>query len=243
MFNETGHAINVANFEEVIGICQRTGDRYNPMNESLKLTEIAITFMNAKNALEFVTEQLTAFNIATNNRCTIFADLKPLATRLIAILKTTKASELTIENAKAINRKIQGTRSAKPTPINTQNPEANIETPKSISTSQQSYDQLVEHFARLISLLRAEPSYHPNEVEFKTATLNLRLNEMRAANTACTNAYLDLSNARIARNEVLYKKNVGLIFVAADIKQYLKGLFGATSPQFKQISGLKFTKP
>ena len=31
--------------------------------------------------------------------------------------------------------------------------------------------------------------------------------------------------------------------IAIDVKKYVKAIFGATSPQYKQISGIKFTKP
>ena len=49
-----------------------------------------------------------------------------------------------------------------------------------------------------------------------------------------------VDNARIARNEVLYKPAVGLVDRAAAVKLYVKSLFGATSAQYKLVSGLKF---
>jgi hypothetical protein len=33
-----------------------------------------------------------------------------------------------------------------------------------------------------------------------------------------------------------------MVDTALSVKQYVKSLFGATSPQYKQVSGLKFTK-
>ena len=53
-------------------------------------------------------------------------------------------------------------------------------------------------------------------------------------------ATVPLSNARIARNEVLYKEKTGLVDTAFDVKVYIKSLFGASSPQYKQISKLAF---
>lgn len=33
----------------------------------------------------------------------------------------------------------------------------------------------------------------------------------------------------------------GLVQTALDVKKYIKSVFGATSPQFKQVSGPEFT--
>lgn len=58
---------------------------------------------------------------------------------------------------------------------------------------------------------------------------------------AVINAETPLSTARIARNEVLYKQNTGIVDITVDVKNYVKSVFGATSPQYKLISNLKFT--
>jgi hypothetical protein len=56
-------------------------------------------------------------------------------------------------------------------------------------------------------------------------------------------ATIQLSNARISRNDVLYKENIGLVDIAFDTKVYIKSVFGASSPQFKQVSKLNFITP
>jgi len=66
------------------------------------------------------------------------------------------------------------------------------------------------------------------------------LADLKAKNTAVINATTALSNARIARDKVMYSDDIGLIDIARDVKQYVKSLFGASSPQYKQISGLEF---
>lgn len=52
-----------------------------------------------------------------------------------------------------------------------------------------------------------------------------------------------MNNLRNTRNEILYKENNGLVDVANAAKMYVKSVFGATSPQYKQVSTLKFTNP
>ena len=43
--------------------------------------------------------------------------------------------------------------------------------------------------------------------------------------------------------KVEYNENTGLVDVALDSKTYIKSIFGATSPQYKQISKLRFIRP
>ena len=50
-------------------------------------------------------------------------------------------------------------------------------------------------------------------------------------------------NSRITRNDKLYDSPLNLCKRGADVKKYVKSVFGAESPQFAQVSGLQFTKP
>ena len=38
----------------------------------------------------------------------------------------------------------------------------------------------------------------------------------------------------------MYKANTRMVDIALDSKAYIKSAFGATSPQYKQISGIAF---
>ena len=49
-----------------------------------------------------------------------------------------------------------------------------------------------------------------------------------------------LKTFRISRNEILYKEKDGLYTVTTKIKAYIKSIYGAQSPQFKQLSSLAF---
>ena len=53
-------------------------------------------------------------------------------------------------------------------------------------------------------------------------------------------ATISLDNARIARDKVLYLPITGLTDIAFDTKVYVKSVFGATSAEFRQISGIEF---
>ncbi len=241
--SETGHAKNVANFEDLISFCTGYGAAYNPVKVLIKLPALNTLRTAAQAALVAVVAASTAFINATNARVILFDPLKKLATRIVNALEATDATDEMIEDAKSINRKIQGTRKSKtppPPPPDPENPDAPV--PDGTSTSQQSYDSLIENFAKLVDLVNSEPTYTPNEVELQVATLTTLVTNMRAANTAVVSATTDISNSRIARNKILYQKDTGLYDIAQEVKKYVKSVFGATSPQYKQVSKIKFTK-
>ena len=60
---------------------------------------------------------------------------------------------------------------------------AGAEPVKTASTSQQSYDKRIDHFAQRIATLKAAPKYIPNEKELKVATLNTMFADLRAKST------------------------------------------------------------
>ncbi|NCP52560.1 MAG: hypothetical protein GW839_13540 [Flavobacteriales bacterium] len=236
--SETGHAVNVANFQNLIEFVTGYGPTYNPSKNSLKLPQLIALKATADASLADLLTKSTAYNNKVNERSNAFSGLKTVSTRLVNALKTTDATPETIENAKSYNRKIQGKKaSSAPKEI-----DPNAAVPNTISTSQQSYDQLIQHFAGLIAVLAAEPSYTPNETELQVATLQATLTDLTAKNTAVSTAYTNISNSRIARNESLYNATDGLVKISLDVKNYVKSVFGASSPQFAQVKGIPFTK-
>jgi len=237
--SETGHAKNVANFEDFISFVTAYGATYNPSKASIKLANLNAIFTQAKADITNVMNKTVVFNNTSNVRATSFEPLQKLSTRLVQALASTDATSELIKDAKAVNRKLQGKR-AKATETPT---DPNAPAPNTISASQQSYDQLIEHFSKLIEILKSEPTYTPNETDLKITTLTAQLTALKTANTNVTNAYTAISNARIARDKTLYKEKTGMYDVTLDVKNYVKSLYGISSPEFKQLSKIKFSKP
>lgn len=237
--SETGHAKNVANFEDFISFVTAYGATYNPSKASIKLANLNAIFTQAKADITNVMNKTVVFNNTSNVRATLFEPLQKLSTRLVQALSSTDATSELIKDAKAVNRKLQGKR-AKATETPT---DPNAPAPNTISASQQSYDQLIEHFSKLIEILKSEPTYTPNETDLKIITLTAQLTALKTANTNVTNAYTAISNARIARDKTLYKEKTGMYDVTLDVKNYVKSLYGISSPEFKQLSKIKFSKP
>lgn len=243
--SEVGHAKNVANLEELISFCTAYGAAYNPSKNNLKLPQLQTLLTAARSGITNVTSSVVAYNNAVNARVSAFSGFRKLSTRVLSALSASSASQQTINDAKSVQAKVQGSKLTKAdagkrlvlapdTPV--------TETPKTISTSRQSYDSLMEHLAKMISIVSTEPSYAPNEADLKVTGLNATLTGLHAANTAVISAYTAYSNARIARNNTLYSPLTGLCEIAKEVKMYVRSVFGTTSPQYKQISGLRFTK-
>ena len=234
--SEIGHAKNVANFQDLIEFVTAYGATYNPSKNSLKLPQLIALKASADATLADVITKNTNYNNKVNERITAFSGLKSLSTRLVNALQTTDATTETIGNAKTFNRKMQGKKaSSSQTPT-----DPNTPAPNTISTSQQSYDQLIQHLAGLTYILEAETSYTPNETDLQVATLQTKIADLTAKNTAVATAYASISNSRIARNETLYSSSTGLVETANEVKKYIKSVFGASSPQFAQVKGIQF---
>jgi hypothetical protein len=241
---ETGHAKNVANFEALMTFCASYGTAYNPSNTAISLANLSTMLTNANSNLAAVISFKNVFITETNNRQNAFAPLRKLCTRIINALDATNAPANLVKDAKSINNKIQGRRSRQVV----QNPATGTGNPPlppntTISASQQSFDNLIQNFASLIQLVTNAPEYNPNETELQPATLATLLNNLRNVNTAVMSAYTNYSNSLITRNTLFYATQTGLYDTAQEVKKYVKSLFGAASPQYRQVSNIKFTKP
>jgi len=242
--SETGHPKNVANFESVLSFVIGYGATYNPSKVNLKVPALQTQLASCKANIASVTSTSVAFNNAVNARMIAFFGLKKLSTRLLNALDATAATPQIVKDFKTINAKVQGSKLTKadsgktPAPLDPNTPVT--ETAKTISSSQQSYSSLIEHMATIITILSTEPTYLPNETDLKVVTLNTLLTNLKNTNTGVINAYTTVSNARIARDQSLYNTTNGLCETAKEIKMYVKSVYGATSPQYKQISGIEF---
>ena len=223
---EQGHNRNAANFDKLIINCTSYGTTYNPSKAALKIAAMQAQATAAKNSLTTVNALTPAWKNAVSARVTAFKTFDKLITRVNNALK---ASDTTQATAKATDeeKKVAS--------------EAGKEIVE-ISTSQMSYDSRLDNFDKLIKLLSSVTAYAPNEADLKIAALTALYTDLKAKNLAVLNAEIPLNNARISRNDTMYKDNIGLVDVATDVKTYIKSVFGATSPQYKTVSSLKFTK-
>lgn len=235
---ETGHAKNVAYFHDLIAYCIGYGGNYNPSRPDLRVGDLQTLETSALSSLADVLAKKTAYNNTVNLRMDAFRGIKALATRIINSLQATSATNELVKDAKTYNKKLQGVRAGKiETPI-----DPNAPVPVHISVSQQSYDQLIQHISGLIEVVQSEPSYAPNEADLQVPNLIAYRDDLVLKNNDVSTFHTDVSNSRINRDQILYLDPTGLIFIAQDVKMYIKSVFGASSDQYRQVKGIPFRR-
>jgi hypothetical protein len=236
--SEVGNLKNVTNFGSLVSFATSYGASYAPSNPAIFLAALTAKKTQAEANLESVKDTEIPLNKLRGIRRNLFEPLKPLATRIVGVFQSSGASKETIEKAISINRKIQGKRAPS---ANKTNGETTVAS-ETISISQQSYDRQADFFQELIKLAELETTYNPSETDLKIVGLNMYQQELITANQAVINAYPPYNNAVIAQDETLYAPASGLVDLAYTTKNYIKSAFGAASPQYKQVSGIKFTR-
>jgi hypothetical protein len=189
-----------------------------------------------------INDLLPAYKTAVAERIQAFKELESLVTKINNALKASGASNEMQASVQTIIRKLRGKR-ATPKKTDEQKKEA-MESGKEIieiSSSQMSYDNRLNNLHKLIKQLSNITEYSPNEKDLQLKALEGTYNQLSTKNKAVITANMPLSNARIERNKLLYSENEGLIDIANGVKSYIKSIFGAASPQYKQLTNLKFT--
>ena len=239
--SETGHAVNVANLESLISTILSYGANYNPSRTSIQLDALQMLLATAKESFHAYYQAHSVYGKAVDDRENAFKPLKVYITRINNALKASDSTSRNDESVQTIIRKLQGRRSS---PKNTEKEKKLLESEgkvvHQISTSQMSYDMRIENLATLISFLSKIPEYNPNEIDLKLETITEISNQLKIKNSDVLNAYIHLGQARNKRNEILYHPLTGLVDICSDTKTYIKSVFGTSSPQYKQISKLKF---
>lgn len=239
--SETGHAKNVANFETLITIVTSFGTTYNPAKSSIQLGALQTLLASAKASVSAVNQAESIYKNAIDERSIVFNGFAKKVSNIYNILKSSDSSSLSDETVKTIYRKLQGRRAgSKLTEEEIAALKAQGKEVTQNSVSQMSYDNRLANFDRFISMISTITAYNPNEADYKIDGLRSYYDELFAKNITVTTAFVALENVRIVRNQVLYGALTGLVDLASDVKSYLKGIFGANSPQYRQVSGISF---
>ena len=233
--SETGHAKNVANFFTLQAFVTGYGVSYNPSKPVLEHRNLLLIHNAAKQAVKNVVDAVAPYDEVINDRADEFKNVPEYATQLINALESSDASERTIEDGKAFLRKIRGQRAAKK-----KEPESGEPALITHSASQTSYDQIIQHMQGIAALLKNERSYAPNEPELRIDAVEDKIDRLINTNDAASTVEEAISNARLLRNNILYNNPDALTTVAKGVKTYVKSVFKANSPEFKQISGIPF---
>jgi|GEM_PF-6828347 len=239
MAAETGNYRNVANGKVLIEKIETFPSEYKPSKEKITLVEL-------KNSHEKASEYVTGVQQAKNNWSLIvdarqagFKGIKKFSTRIMGILSGTNMKKKAIETAKSINAKIQSVQLVKPKEADIEK-EAKDPELKKHSISRQSYDSLYENFSDLVELLTISEGYDPIVDEFKIDSLKAYTKSLLEYNDNMAKAEAKITDMREKRNEFMYAPETGYVDTMLDAKDFIKGLFGATSERFININKIKF---
>lgn len=233
--SEVGHAKNVANLQKLIEQVT-VFTNYDPSIDQLKIANLQTLYEAAEAELGKLGDKKNINKDAIYARQQAFEHIKKNSTRIMNQLDILNLPEGKMNQAISVNRIIQGTKLKKDPPATPPAPDA-----KENSTSRQSYTELAENFGTLVQILEALPNYKPNEEDLKIANLTIFHKALEDTTKAVDQTEAALNNQFISRNKLFYTEETGLYSIAQDVKKYVKSVYGATSPEFKTVSDIKFT--
>ena len=242
--SEVGHAKNVANLQKLTEQVT-VYTLYNPPVDNLKIPNLQAVYTTANTKLTEVEDKRNANKNAITLRQSAFENLKSTCTRIINLLEILGLPQGTLDQAKSLNRTIQGGQKKTTTPPEEipsgENPP--LGESKGASTSRQSYTQQADNFGILLQLLATIPTYTPNEDDLKLPNLTTYQASLMSATQTVDQTEAELNAKLIERDQILYADGTGLYSIAQNVKKYVKSLYGATSPEYTTVSAIKFTSP
>lgn len=239
--SEAGHSVNLANHEKLLTNLTSFGTAYNPSKPDLKLEALFAQQTDSKSATTSVNAAESLKKNAISERVDFFIELDKLVTRSNNALKASDSNIKLDENARTLVRKLMGRRS-KPKKTEEEKKAAIVDGKPIIekSASQRDFDSRIGNYDKYISLLTSIKAYNPNEEDLKISSLQTFNKNLIAKNSAAIQANIAVKKAKNLRDKVMYSVNTGLVDTTVDVKNYVKSVFGASSPEYKSISGLKF---
>ena len=233
--SEVGHAKNVANLQKLTEQVT-VYTLYNPPVDYLKIANLQLLYTSANTKLTEVEDKRNANKNAITLRQSAFENLKSTCTRIINLLEILGLPQGTLDQAKSLNRLIQGGQKKTTTPL-----EEGGQPTNTVSTSRQSYTQQADNFGILLQLLATIPTYTPNEDDLKLTNLTTYQASLMSATQSVDQTEAQLNAKLIERDQILYADGTGLYSIAQNVKKYVKSLYGATSPEYSNVSNIEFT--
>lgn len=244
-YNETGHARNVASFEDLVIFIQSLGAAYQPASAAIQIKDLRDLQLDLRQHLQNVNDKNAIYRDKIYAKQNELEKMSNTATRILATMTGLGMDNKIINQAKSIVNKIRGGGGKKKstTPVAAATtPETPPTESKKVSSSQMSFDQRLNNFNMLISLIASQSTYQPNEADMKVSALQNYTNTLQNLNQEATIAEQDLTIARQQRDALLYQEVKGAVVLATQVKAYIKGAFGSKSNEFKRVNGIKFTK-
>jgi hypothetical protein len=239
----SGDGSNVTNLQLLINDVMGFGNRYDPSNVNIKLAALQATQTLGLNAVYAVDIAQPIDTKAKAARDTGFKDLGKLSTRVRNAFNAVEADKTARAHVRSLVLLIQSGRVNPKDPASAAKDQAaEPKVTADNASHKMNFENRLDNLFKLIQFLTIYPAYAPNETDLSIAGLSALYNDLKAKNQAANDSEIPLKNARIARGSALYTPVTGLVYVGQDTKSYIKSVFGTKSPQYLQVSKLKFRK-
>lgn len=234
--SETGHAVNISNFKQLIDYCTSFGEVYQPSRVALTIDSMTTLWENADNAHQALTAAIQTYKGPINQREILFEPVDKLVTRTLNYFQSTEASDQIKLDAKGLADKYRGSK------VHVKKLADGSPDPRDVSKSHQSYIMKGDTFRQLVDLYKSEPLYNPNETELGIAALSGISDNMKSLNDGIGGILATIEAARRNRDEALYTEKTGVVDISLACKDYVQGVFGSSSPEAKMVRGLEFSR-
>lgn len=224
---KNGQKNKVAALDKVLGTCNALGASYTPSKASLKPTALKALLELAQEKQKAVIVTHSAHAVALNARAECFVDLPKLATRIVRLAQASGLSKKDKEELQMIKRRMFST-AKRNVDAQPGEPAGTVEEKPSRSSSKRDKLNMLESFELLIEVLSRLSAYNPVEPEFRVTALKARLEQCKAACDLVSTKSIALSNARMARNEIIFGPG-GVVESTQQALDYIRGKFGHTS--------------
>jgi hypothetical protein len=236
-YNESGHAKNVANFDELMVVLGTLGGEYNPASPAIQLDALTELQKRLQIALQKVNDANGVYRDKIYARQNAYEQMNALAMRIVNTMAGLGFESKILTQAKGVLSKIRGGGAKKKKEAG----EDGTAEVKSVSVSQMSFDQRKNNFSVLVGLIDAQATYKPNEADMQVVSLKKYLDELQEFNREAIVAEQGLIMARQERDVLLYAEGTGVSALVQQIKAYAKGAFGTKNASYERIKGIKFT--
>jgi hypothetical protein len=237
----SGAGSNVTNLNTLNSAILGYGTRYNPINAMITPVALHAVYLSGLSAVNAVDSFLPVNMNAKNNRSIAFDGLEKLTTRIANSFRSIVTNEPAREHVRSLINLIQkGRVNPKKTKATENGTTEDPTKVKEFTSHKSGYDKQLDNLYKLIQFLASFPLYKPNEADLTVAGLSALYSDLTAKNQAVTDTQIQLDNARMNRETVLYKTDTGLVQLCDESKSYIKSVFGANSPEYRQVSKLKF---
>jgi hypothetical protein len=211
---------------------------YDPDDAAFAVTALDTAIETVEDANTAVDDAKQPWETAVAERQNAVGSIMPLVTQSLAYVSANTAWKSKFALVKRAADKVRGhSKRKRQTPPPTEGPGDAAE--KKREQGQRGYMEIAEFFRQYISRLTKLAGYAPASANISLASLNALKTQLDGLNSSIPDLSETLADA-IRDRQTAYNDETGLHFVFKGVKAAVKGQYGQKSPQFGQVTIIKW---